>query len=439
MSAPNIVVIDVDARSGGKVEHLAALCGGTIPKTYRVQTGSGPGNEQFYFQAPPGAEFKGVAGFKDTRGVQHPGIDIRGYGGLCIAEGSPGKAAEGPAYLLLDDSPLAPLPPALMELLPRRGSGWSRSAAAAGDDGDDAEDAYDTDPDHKSFCSPDAIPYGCQGDTLYRVSAQLREVFGFTANEITAGVWAVSARCTPAFDDDDWRNQSGGRIVESFPDHSGTLPDVIDTERADVLAELGKKLRGYGYNKDEIKAILTGVNIGRCKPALSDAELAECVTGAMRGRPLKRKAAKDDATHFHRLNAIVKKNVTFVCDRHKIVYAVFDKDGVRQVVGIESEDFAGYLIDAFNEIYRNVPSGDAVKAVIDLSRVRGRKQPVSEIFLRFGMLGNKAYLDLANAAGEIVEIDADGWRVIKSKDCAVLFRRSDIAFSASSGVWRGSQ
>ncbi|WP_411297605.1 bifunctional DNA primase/polymerase [Trueperella sp. LYQ143] len=74
---PPLLVVDVDPRHGGTLEALARLCGGTLPETTRVRTGSG-GWHLYYTTANQT--------LGNTAGKIAPGIDTRGGGkGYVIA------------------------------------------------------------------------------------------------------------------------------------------------------------------------------------------------------------------------------------------------------------------------------------------------------------------------------------------------------------------
>ncbi|MEU0109682.1 bifunctional DNA primase/polymerase [Streptomyces sp. NPDC006251] len=121
-----LLVVDLDVCKPGEEEgapdgaaSLQALCeraGEELPPTYEVRTPSG--GRHLYFKAPPG----GTLPSSVNRLGAH--IDTRSWGGYVVAPGS--TTADG-AYEVLDDAPVAALPPWLTALLVEP----SRPAAAA--------------------------------------------------------------------------------------------------------------------------------------------------------------------------------------------------------------------------------------------------------------------------------------------------------------------
>ncbi|MFI5768565.1 bifunctional DNA primase/polymerase [Streptomyces sp. NPDC051658] len=88
---------------------LQALCeraGQAVPTTYRVRTASG--GHHLYFTAPDGNRLP------SSKGKLAPKIDTRAWGGYVVA---PGSSVNGHAYEVVDDAPVAALPPWLLDAL----------------------------------------------------------------------------------------------------------------------------------------------------------------------------------------------------------------------------------------------------------------------------------------------------------------------------------
>ncbi|WP_331445123.1 bifunctional DNA primase/polymerase [Streptomyces xanthochromogenes] len=114
-----LLVVDLDMPkpeehegAPGGAESLLALCeraGQTLPATYQVRTPSG--GHHLYFTAPAGVRLGNTAG----RLGRH--IDTRGWGGYVVA---PGSTTDQGTYTVTEESPVAPLPAWLAELLVER-------------------------------------------------------------------------------------------------------------------------------------------------------------------------------------------------------------------------------------------------------------------------------------------------------------------------------
>lgn len=87
----------------------------------------------------------------------------------------------------------------------------------------------------------------------------------------------------------------------------------------------------------------------------------------------------------------------------------------------ESRDFASYL---FYTVYRKAPTRYSIDEAFAALRGRAIHEAESvEIFKRVAALNGRRYLDLADKAGTIIEVDAEGWRVVKNPP--VIFARPD--------------
>lgn len=109
----NVVVLDVDVTKGGTLDAAATLCGGTLPETKRVRTGSG--GWHLYFLLP---DYLDDDAIRNSAGKLGPGIDIRGSGGYVVAP--PSRHPNGQFYTWHApalDYPFLPLPEALVEAI----------------------------------------------------------------------------------------------------------------------------------------------------------------------------------------------------------------------------------------------------------------------------------------------------------------------------------
>jgi hypothetical protein len=106
-----------------------------------------------------------------------------------------------------------------------------------------------------------------------------------------------------------------------------------------------------------------------------------------------------------------------------IAYANVTVNGSRRIYAVRSTAMRQWLTTRFRDETGKAPSTNALQETINTidaeTCLNGSEVPV---FLRVGSTNGKLYLDLANAAGQVVEITANGWRVIT--DPPVRFRRT---------------
>jgi Bifunctional DNA primase/polymerase, N-terminal/AAA domain len=122
--ASGLLVLDVDGAQGEQSLIDLAQRGFIVPDSYIVRTGSG--GQHIYFAWPEGADIRNSA-----RKIA-PGLDIRGVGGLVVAEPSLGKS--GRRYEVNESAILpAPCPEWLLSLIQEaQGPQERQSAPAAG-------------------------------------------------------------------------------------------------------------------------------------------------------------------------------------------------------------------------------------------------------------------------------------------------------------------
>jgi hypothetical protein len=91
---------------------------------------------------------------------------------------------------------------------------------------------------------------------------------------------------------------------------------------------------------------------------------------------------------------------------------------------VRSKGFKKWLTRQYFKETGSAPSAEAFNAALNtIEAVAHYEGEEREVFLRVAGLDDKSYVDLCNSEGEVVEIDKDGWRVIK--DAPVHFRRTE--------------
>lgn len=103
-------------------------------------------------------------------------------------------------------------------------------------------------------------------------------------------------------------------------------------------------------------------------------------------------------------------------------YAHIAINGHRETWPVRSSGFRDWLSRAYYKTFTSVPSAQAMREATELigarARIEGDERPV---FVRVGCLDGRVYLDLADPAWRVVEVDSDGWRIVGTPP--VAFRR----------------
>lgn len=195
-----LLVLDIDPRNGGN-ESLKRLPG-NLPLTPSTSTGGGG---EHYFLKHPGDGFKIPAKLPG-----YTGIDFKGDGGYIVAP--PSGHISGQKYSWQyrpETTPLAPIPPWLLELLMDKGQALSQTAS----------------PIDK------AIPQGQRNETLTSLAGSMRRG-GMTPEEIEMALQTINRnRCSPPLPEKEVARiaQSIGRYPPEGKNnrHSSEQPDYL--------------------------------------------------------------------------------------------------------------------------------------------------------------------------------------------------------------------
>jgi hypothetical protein len=89
-------------------------------------------------------------------------------------------------------------------------------------------------------------------------------------------------------------------------------------------------------------------------------------------------------------------------------------DGRRETWRLGSPGFKNWLVHAYYRQSGRAPSPDSLnQAILTLNAAALYDGAVHIVGVRTGALGDKYYLDLADPEWRAIEIDAEGWRVVK--------------------------
>jgi hypothetical protein len=79
---------------------------------------------------------------------------------------------------------------------------------------------------------------------------------------------------------------------------------------------------------------------------------------------------------------------------------------------LRNSGFRTWLFGRYEEIHSTTPTDTAMKAALDVLEYKAMKGAVHEVYLRIARLDDRIYWDLGNEKWEVIEITAQGWRVI---------------------------
>ena len=90
---------------------------------------------------------------------------------------------------------------------------------------------------------------------------------------------------------------------------------------------------------------------------------------------------------------------------------------------IRSRRFQHYLRRLFKQERKRPTTAAAISEAVD--QLEAEAEKTREVFIRVGHSCGKVYIDIADTERNVIEICADGWKVLPGKEVPVLFMRPD--------------
>jgi hypothetical protein len=152
----------------------------------------------------------------------------------------------------------------------------------------------------------------------------------------------------------------------------------------------------------------------------TDAAVKKCVQIIEAAKPFK-------AEKVSQANQILSlaEDIELFHTSDRTAFASIEVGGHCEVHPVQSKSFRDYLSYQYYQTDGKAPSSqalqDAINSLSGKAKFEGKTQ---EVYIRLASFGGKIYLDLCNPEWQIVEIDADGCRVIEAKDAPVRFKRT---------------
>lgn len=131
---------------------------------------------------------------------------------------------------------------------------------------------------------------------------------------------------------------------------------------------------------------------------------------------------KDQPTQAQVLMHLAQKAQLFhTPDRQAFALAPVGRH--QEVLSLSNKDFRHWLTREFYREFRKPPGKQALQDALSLLEARALFESAETLLhVRVAEYQNKIYIDLCNGEREVIEISADGWKVIS--DAPVFFRRT---------------
>jgi hypothetical protein len=209
-------------------------------------------------------------------------------------------------------------------------------------------------------------------------------------------------------------------ISESARDGRIADGDINEGERNETLFKLACRLREAGLTVESAERALLAENSARCKPPLPENEVREVVRSAMKGG-----SQGSDGSHKSAaiLLAIATGGAELWHTPEGVAYATISVNGHSEHLKIRSKGFKEWLAKMFYDRTLKAPGSQTLQDVVNVLEGKAKHDsPADSVYLRIAEDNDRIYIDLADNEWCVIEVDAEGWRVVD--DSPVRFRRT---------------
>lgn len=212
------------------------------------------------------------------------------------------------------------------------------------------------------------------------------------------------------------------KAISDYSKERDYLPNPVSLSTTKVMLAMLTLERAGTYHWGEacakIKNLAPKLPITDYKKALKDSGLMSLFANRMSNK-------KESETS--RLLRLATEQCECVRDTSKVAYAIMLVNGVRQCWAIKSTDFHEWLSHSYYKENNIAPSANAMKQALETLvgkakfegreiavRIRTAKHPTEEAY----------YVDLCNDKWQVMEVSAEGVRMMESADVPVYFTRN---------------
>jgi hypothetical protein len=192
-------------------------------------------------------------------------------------------------------------------------------------------------------------------------------------------------------------------------------------QRHTDLVSLAGSLRARGFDAEEIYQTLSTVNVRRCDPQYPDVDVRRIADDFGRKDGGTLDTESKSPPQAARLVDFAHEADLFLSP-FGMPYASVEVGEHRETWPLKSAGFRGWLAGRYHAKVGSIPRTQAMQGALgSLVEETAFKGKVAEVHVRVASHGGVLYLDLADAERKVVEMTADGWRIVT--DPPVRFRR----------------
>ena len=203
---------------------------------------------------------------------------------------------------------------------------------------------------------------------------------------------------------------------------------IPEGRRNDTLLSFAGYMRRKGMSGDEINPALQAINELRCDPPLEYKEVEKIAYGVERYDPAPT-AGIDPQGEMQGEKLTQSQTLILLAYDAELfhtsdgdAFATIPVEGHKETWPLRTRGFRRWLLRRFYEIEGKAPGAQALQDAIGVLESQAYYDgPEEVIHTRLAEKDGDIYVDLANDEWEVVEVTAQGWRVID--DSPVKFRR----------------
>ena len=198
------------------------------------------------------------------------------------------------------------------------------------------------------------------------------------------------------------------------PDKADELVDAIATFAGDEEVGKRRKAKAARKNIDEGKKVMGWPKLKEILGSAITAQISEWLKG---------KERKKSTQAAQLVDLALSSATKFFLSQDGFSFARVPANDHVENIAVKTEAFRQWLQYTIYSTTGKPVGKNAIEEAVQIidAKTRFENPHVEEVYVRTALVGDKVYLDLANDKWEVLEISADGYRVVT--ECPVQFRR----------------
>ncbi|PZV12383.1 MAG: hypothetical protein DCF22_12535 [Leptolyngbya sp.] len=197
-------------------------------------------------------------------------------------------------------------------------------------------------------------------------------------------------------------------------------PPIAEGERQSIWKSAEEKSRDPALLPEQVKKCVVAFCLKQAKIQ------RENFGNTVQRTSQKQEAGKAEQTTIAQQLLEVGEEASYFHTPDDVAYADVWTDGIRKTHPVRHKTFKNWLRHAFYRTYQKVPGTETLNQVLGYLEAKACLDgDQRQVHLRLAKFGEAIYFDLGTSDWRVIEVDSQGWRLIKSAECPTRFRRPD--------------